>query len=266
MQLRWLLAMLTLLAAITLCSSCTTSDPVLTDVMADGGAKATATFDGSNDEKGDTGSSATISLSFTNDSFRVLIPAGTVLYASDNNSQRLITAKSVIVAGTSGDNTGRVQVPTYCLDEFRAIPSPQSELSFDAPDGHNLENTDKLKQLADCLSSSSLSQHAKQLIVWSVNARLFEMSRSDALETLTNQIREQTLDEQRTKLEANREHMRSNGSPDAEIDDIIQKELESEGIGRMAKDKAEAQIKEYVRYRDVLVGCGCANDSDPIFQ
>src|SRR5579871_510965 len=150
MQLRWLLAMLTLLAAITLCSSCTTSDPVLTDVMADGGAKATATFDGSNDEKGDTGSSATISLSFTNDSFRVLIPAGIVLYASDNNSQRLITAKSVIVAGTSGDNTGRVQVPTYCLDEFRAIPSPQSELSFDAPDGHNLENTDKLKQLADC--------------------------------------------------------------------------------------------------------------------
>jgi hypothetical protein len=264
MQLRWLLAILTLIAAITLCSGCNTSAPVLTDVIADGKAKAKATFDGTKDGTGDTGSSATISLSFTNDGLRVCIPAGTILYASDRDSQRLITAKSVIVAGASGDNT--VQVPTYCLDEFRTTPSPQSQLSFEAPDGGDSENTEALKQLVDCLASSSLSAQSKQLIIWSVSAKLFGMSQSDALTTLTNRITERTMNEQRAKLEANREHMRSNGSPDAEIDELFQQELEAEGIGQMAKDKAEAQIKEYVRNRDVLVGCGCANDSDPIFQ
>jgi len=204
----------------------------------------------------------------------IVIPAGTVLYPSDASAQRLITAGGVTVFLPAAIGRVSVQLKTFCLDEFAAIPAVASSLSF-APLSEErtvtAEETEPLNKLADCMSSSSQPDAFKQLAVWAIKDDLLHKSPAEALAVLTNGFEEAITKEQRGKLLGKRPaFMRKHPLLDqSRIDEVIDAEMahESAQIHDKSARMAREQLKNFLQHdRDLLAACGYDVNEMSIFR
>ena len=118
--------------------------------------------------------SATISLSksfWTIGSLKVTIPAGTRLANRDSGGQSLITARAIVMyVGWGGpDEKKGTPVETYCANRFLNPPTLKSALVLSAGDGYGYtggEETNPIRKLAECLSTSGADRESRQMAVW----------------------------------------------------------------------------------------------------
>ena len=196
---------------------------------------------------------------------RGAIAAGTILFAGEGTSQRLMTATPLSFVLSSTSPSADSVVKTFCLDQLAAVPAAGTHLSFAAgPDdrGMTTEETEPLHRLATCLSSSSLSDPDQQATVWAVRENLLDKSAADIVQFWTKGLEETISKQQRAKLDARRLRMADNPaynllSP-GDFDQMVEAEFQSErdAIHQEAERRARAQLAGLQRARQTLGTCG----------
>jgi hypothetical protein len=224
---------------------------------------------------GGAGSPSTITVTRTpgtSGELAMRVPAGTVLYAGDAAVQRVMTAIAVTIAMPAQTDTMTVQVKTFCLDEFAAIPQANTPLSLSPGPGDSLattQETEPLHKLADCMAGMSGSDDDKQLAVWAVKDDLLHRSPADALGFLGRRFEESIARELRAKVERAREAIAREAkhlSAD-EIDAQIAESLRGEEAANRteAARLARNQLDSLLQHRELLTSCGYAADM-PLFR
>lgn len=196
----------------------------------------------------------------------MVIPAGTILAGGDSSTQRLVTAKPLVIAASSSETTTS-QVPALCLDEFKSEPVNQTNLYLvGGEDSSSGDGSVPIQKLMDCLSASNLPLETMQVAVWCNTEKIFLMSQSDAVNTLTQRFADKIRQEQQERLETRRDQFRLQGITNGDIDQMIQHELNREDISGEARMRAAKQIDIFRQSESVIVGCDCAKQSDLIFN
>jgi hypothetical protein len=241
----------------------------LSRAIADGKITAVVGFGGA-------GSPSTITVTRTpgtSGAMTVRVPAGTVLYAGNAATQRLMTAATVTIVLPAGSEGITTSVHTYCLDEFAAVPDLTTALAFVPGPGDRTattEETEPLHKLAECMAGKAASEEDKQLAVWAVKDDLLHKSPQDALDFLARGLEEQVTRELRAKVERARasiaqevKHL-SAADLDAQIAETVQ--AEQAANRRRGEQLARNQLDHLRRDRDLLTSCGYAADDLPLFR
>jgi hypothetical protein len=121
------------------------------------------------------------------------LPAGTVIANGDPHSQRLITARAVVVTLDASANAVQQQVETYCLDQFKVPPVAASPLRIDPVGTSDAEgDLSEISRLADCLEESSGLARDRQLAIWLVKegfvGKDYDRARGEAIDALAAEL------------------------------------------------------------------------------
>jgi hypothetical protein len=241
----------------------------LTSAIADGKVTAAAAFGGA-------GSPSTMTVTRTpgtSGAMTVRVPAGTVLYAHDAATQRLMTAAAVTVVLPAGSDGITTSVNTFCLDEFAAVPELTTALAFvpgPGDSGVTTEESEPLHKLAACLAGKAASDEDKQLAVWAVKDDLLHRSPQEALEVLGRGFEQQLNREFRAKVARARASIAqevkrlSAADLDAQIEETMRSEQAADR--RRAEQLARTQLDHLRHDRDLLTSCGYPADDLPLFR
>ncbi|MDB5705074.1 MAG: hypothetical protein JWN66_2190 [Sphingomonas bacterium] len=121
------------------------------------------------------------------------LPAGTVIASDDSHTQRLITAKAVVVSLDASQTTTQQQIETYCLDQFKVPPVATTPLRIDLGSaGDSGEGVSEISKLADCLEGTSGSARDRQVAIWLVKEgfieKNYDQARSEAIDSLATEL------------------------------------------------------------------------------
>jgi len=182
----------------------------------------------------------------------LIIPAGTVIANGQSEGQRLMTAKTVVVALPDGTSEADQDVEVYCIDEFAETPTPQSVLSVQVPaDDEASDETEPLHKLATCLDDKDMPHADKQLAVWLVSSGLLQKSPSDALEAITDSFEQRMIAEKRATLDRDGRQFLKERHPsfsDADIAALLEGELNSEAA-KIHEQAAQGASEQLTRFR-----------------
>ena len=135
------------------------------------------------------------------------LPAGTPIYATNPNTQTLLTAGRVFVQLSTTKPVVQMSIPTYCADQFAEEPSPQSALALLPPEvpvaaaaqakaSGDFEwiETNAVRKLVAKLEGSGADSETRQTAIWMYGSgniyRLYSEVRSDLLKKFNKRIGE----------------------------------------------------------------------------
>jgi hypothetical protein len=200
-----------------------------------------------------SGQSVNVTVSTNSDppwrGMNVTIPAGTFIFTSETGKQRLMTAKTIVFTLT-GSNPMQTQViPVYCLDLFMEPPTDASDLTLAAtpseeeqgqtaaaptiapvatavapqrmavPAGYDVEETNSVRKLIDCLQGQNSTETSRQLAVWMVGYSYLQSSQNDVEQKLHDHLRDYFYAHPDIIREGAEQGMRSK-SPDIDYDEL----------------------------------------------
>jgi hypothetical protein len=125
----------------------------------------------------------------------IVVPAGTLIRDADPGSQRLMTARSLIIHLSKGSPSAAATIDLLCLDQFAEAPKPGAHLALAAPDPNApiLVETEPIRKLNDCLQSQEYHDGSDQLAIWLVTENHLNETYHHALSTLTERYRRKML-------------------------------------------------------------------------
>ena len=175
--------------------------------------------------------SGTGELSFT-------LPAGSVIAAGNDHTQRLMTASKVDIHLAAGATSAEVDVDTYCLDQFKAPPLTPTTMSFVSPQEDIAGDTSENAKLAACLQDGDATLRRRQVALWLVKGGYLDKSYDDATDDATRQFEEELSRELQDRIGsefAARLRQAKPGISDAEV---------QRQIARFTPDKLRARVHD----------------------